>query len=104
MIGNTHYIAIAYNAGHPAAAVVTANYIAGLESQFFFRIGQLSNIVPFDPEKLPPEYQERLAAAQEDMGPYSVSVEMRAERTLPELQSLWLTSIEEAWQEKVQRQ
>ena len=104
MIGNTNYIAVAYNAAHPAAAVVTANYITGLEAQFYYRVDMLGSFPPFDIGTLPPEYQQKFQDFVEDLGPYTIPPDVREERKLPELQAEWLTAIEGAWEEKVQRQ
>ncbi len=102
MIGNTNYIAVAYNAAHPAAAVVTANYITGLEAQFYFRLEVQDTFPPVDLDSLPPEYQERYQAFADQLGPYTLPPDVRAEFKLPELQADWLTAIEEGWEENVQ--
>jgi len=93
-IANTNYIAIAYNAAHLAAAVVTANFLASPEAQLN-RIETYNSFAPLWVEKLPTEYQDRLAAV--DRGPATLTDQALAAHRLPELQSPWLVAIEEGW-------
>jgi putative spermidine/putrescine transport system substrate-binding protein len=97
-IANTNYLAIAYNAKHLAAAVVTANFLASPEGQLN-RMESLNEFAPLAVEKLPQEDQARLAAV--DRGEATLSDQALASHRLPELQAAWLTAIEEGWRENV---
>jgi len=97
-IANTNYIAIAYNAAHLAAAVVTADFKASPEVEINY-IEADNSFAPLWVEKLPKEYQDRLAAV--DRGPATLSDQILAEHRLPELQASWLVAIEEGWKANV---
>ncbi len=94
-IGNTHFVAIPYNAPHKAAAMVVANYLMSPEAQAkkqdprvwgdqtvlsFSRLDAeekaLFEDLPLGPATLPPD----------ELGP-----------TLPEPHPTWMTRIEERW-------
>jgi len=97
-IANTNYIAAAYNAANLPAAIVTANFLAGPDSQLN-RIENESWTAPIWVEALPQEYQDRLAAVER--GPAVLPPEVLGAHKLPELQATWLTAIEEGWVENV---
>ncbi len=97
-IANTNYIAAAYNAANLPAAIVTANFLAGLDSQLN-RIETENWISPLWVEALPQEYQDRLAAVER--GPAVLPPEVLGAHKQPELQATWLTAIEEGWVENV---
>jgi len=97
-IANVNYVAVAYNAAHLAAALVTADFLASPECQLN-RIENENWAAPLWAEKLPKEYQDRLAAVKR--GPAVLPPEVLAAHRLPELQSDWLTAIEKGWKENV---
>ena len=97
-IANTNYIAIAYNAGHLAAAVVTANFLASPESQLN-RAETLNTFAPLRAETLAPEDLARLTGI--DRGPATLPDDVLTAHRLPELQATWLTAIEAGWKENV---
>jgi putative spermidine/putrescine transport system substrate-binding protein len=101
MIGNTHYTAIAYNAANLAAALVTTNFVAGLESQFYL-MDAWDRRVPWKMENLPKEYQDKVAEMEAELGVYTLRDAVMPP-ALPELQSPWLIAIEEAWEAEVLR-
>jgi len=102
MIGNTHYTAIAYNAANLAAALVTSNFRAGLESQFYL-MDAWDMQIPWNMDKLPKEYQDRVAEMEANLGEYTLGA-ADMPPALPELQSPWLIAVEGAWEEFVLRE
>jgi len=101
MTKNNHYQAIAYNAANLAAALVTTNYLAGLESQFYL-MEAWDRMVPWKMENLPKEYQDRIAEMEADLGVYTLGAAAMPPG-IPELQGPWLIAIEEGWEENVLR-
>lgn len=97
-IATTDYTAIPYNAAHLEGALVVANFLASPEAQLAYD----QAVYNFDAmwfEKVPPEYQVQLAAV--DRGPATLKPEELAAHALPDLQSTWLTAIEQGWTENV---
>jgi len=98
---NNNYIAIAYNAAHLPAALVTANHLAGLESQLY-RMKRWDAKIPWKFEYLPKEYQDRIAEVEAGYGVYT----LRSEDIPPGPSALpgpWLIAIEKGWEENVLR-
>lgn len=100
-IANTNYIAIAYNSPHKAAALVTANFLCGLEAQLS-AAETLNWTTPLDLSRAPAEWQDKFAGVPR--GPRMLPFEVLASHRLPELQSPWLIAIEGGWAENVLRQ
>lgn len=99
-IGNTHYVAIPFNASHKAAAMVAANLLLEPSVQHQKALPSVWGDLPVvSIERLPQEWQERFAniPRPESVLPPS---ELQAAR-LPELQSPWLVAIEQGWIEEV---
>jgi putative spermidine/putrescine transport system substrate-binding protein len=99
-IGNTHYVAIAFNSPHKAAAMVLANFLLSPEAQYRKMQPEVwGDLTALDIPRLPAEWQERFRNLPR---PESVlSVETLLENRLPELQAPWLQAIEEGWRENV---
>lgn len=100
-IGNTNYIAAAYNAANLPAAIVTANFLASPEAQIQ-RMKELNATPPLWGEQLSAEQQADLASVER--GPAMLPPEILEAHKLPELQSDWLIAIEEGWEENVLKQ
>jgi putative spermidine/putrescine transport system substrate-binding protein len=100
-IANTNYIAIAYNSPHKAAALVTANFLCGLEAQLS-AAETLNWTTPLDLARASAEWRDKFASVPR--GPRMLPFEVLASHRLPELQSPWLIAIEEGWAENVLQQ
>ncbi len=99
-IGNTHYVAIPFNAANTAAALVAANLLLEPAVQFEKARPEVWGDLPVVAlSRLPEEWQRRFAAIQrpESVLPQIVLQEHR----IPELQSRWLQAIEQGWIENV---
>ncbi|MFW6292503.1 MAG: ABC transporter substrate-binding protein [Spirochaetota bacterium] len=95
-IGNTHYVAIPYNATNKAAAMVAANFLLEPAAQLEkTRPSVWGDLPVVTVERLPQEWQERFASIPR---PPSVlpTPTLQAHR-IPELQSTWLEAIEAGW-------
>ena len=98
---NNNYIAIAYNAAHLPAALVTANHLAGLESQLY-RMERWDAKIPWKFEYLPKEYQDRIAELEAGYGVYTLRSE-DIPSGVGALPGPWLIAIEKGWEENVLR-
>lgn len=99
-IGNTHYVAIPFNAANKAAAMVVANFLISPEAQYRKADPEVWGDLPVVVvDRLPEEWQTRFAELPR---PPSVLPEavLQAHR-IPELQSRWLDEIERGWVENV---
>ncbi len=99
-IANTHYLAIAFNAGDKAGAMVVANALLSPELQLSKADPSgWGDLTVLDPRRLPVEWSDRFAALPR--GPATLSDAELSARRLPELQSDWLAAIEAGWIENV---
>lgn len=99
-IANTHYLAIPFNSGNKAGAMAAANFLLSPEAQFSKADpAGWGDLPALDPELLPPEWQNKLAALPR--GPATLPAATLAAHRLPELQAGWITAIETAWEEQV---
>jgi len=98
MIGNTHFVAIPYNAAHKAGAMVVANFLMSPEAQAHkARPDVWGDQTVLDVDELPPEprrlFQDiergKATLAPGELGP-----------TLLEPHPSWMTRIEQAWQKR----
>ena len=95
-IGNTHYLAIAFNSPHKAAAMVLANLVLDPAAQFEKSKPDVWGDLPVvSIDRLPEEWQERFRTV--DRGPAVLAPSVLGEHKLPELQATWLQAIEEGW-------
>ncbi len=102
-IGNTHFVAIAYNSPNKAAAMVLANLLLSPEVQHHKAQPEVWGDPPvIDLSRVGAEWQERFEELPSP--PQTVPVEVRAERKLPELQAEWLEAIERGWRRHVLEQ
>lgn len=99
-IGNTHYVAIAYNSPHKAAAMVLANLLLSPEVQHQKADPDVWGDPPaIDLNRLPAEWQRRFDELPSP--PSVVPPQVRSEHKLPELQAEWLEAIERGWRREV---
>lgn len=95
-IGNTHYVAIPFNASHKAAAMVTANLLLEPETQYQKALPEVWGDLPVVAvNRLPRQWQERFASIERPPSVLPPS-ELQPAR-LPELGSPWLIAIEDGW-------
>jgi putative spermidine/putrescine transport system substrate-binding protein len=95
-IGNTHYLAIPFNATNKPAAMVLANLVLDPAVQFEKALPQVWGDLPVvSVSRLPQQWQD---AFRDLPRPPSVLPPSELQRSrLPELQSTWLESIERGW-------
>lgn len=99
-IGNTHFVAIPYNAGDKAAAMVVANYLLSPEAQLEKANPQVWGDFPvLTPERLPQEWQEKFRALPR--GKATLSESRLQSRQLPEPPSKILIHLEKGWEKHV---
>lgn len=102
-IGNTHYVAIAYNSPNKAAAMVLANLLLSPEVQLEKARPEVWGDPPVvDLTRLPADW--RALFDELPSPPQIVPPEVRAQRKLPELQAEWLEAIERGWRREVLEQ
>ena len=95
-IGNTHYVAIPFNASHKAAAMVAANLLLEPAVQYEKALpGVWGDLPVVDVTTLPGEWPDRFSAIPrpESVLPTATLQQHR----IPELQSPWLEAIERGW-------
>ncbi len=102
MIGNTHYLAISFNAANKAAAMVLANLVLDPALQLEKAKPSVWGDLPVvSIDRLPDEWQEVFASLPRP--PSVLPTEELQRARLPELQSTWLEEIERGWIENVLR-
>lgn len=95
MIGNTHFVAIPYNAPAKAGAMVVANFLLDPEAQIHKQDPRVwGDDTVLDPTRLDPADAEALRAL-----PLGIATLPPAERgpILPEPHPAWMTRIESVW-------
>lgn len=102
-IGNTHYVAIPYNASHKAAALVTANLLLSPAAQYEKALPSVWGDLPVVNIDLLPE-QWRDAFMTIPRAPSVLSPQVLSNAKLPELDAAWIQAIEEGWRESVLQQ
>jgi putative thiamine transport system substrate-binding protein len=97
-IGNTHFVAIPYNAAHQAGALVTANFLMSPEAQLEKqKPEQWGDFTVLNIQALPPQWQ---AAFQElDLGIATLSPQ-ELQPVLPEPHPSWMEAIEAEWEKR----
>ncbi len=99
-IGNVNYVAIPYNSPNKAAAVVVANFLLSPDAQYAKAQPDVWGTTSvLDSTKLDKDWQDKFSKIPRN--PAVVSVEELAKHSLPELQSKWLTTIEDGWKKNV---
>jgi putative thiamine transport system substrate-binding protein len=98
MIGNTHFIAIPYNAAHKAGAMVVANFLMSPKAQAHKAKPDVwGDQTVLDVAALPAD--QRALFEQIDRGPATLSPSELGP-TLLEPHPTWMTRIEQAWQKR----
>ncbi|HKQ75190.1 MAG TPA: ABC transporter substrate-binding protein [Blastocatellia bacterium] len=100
-IGNYSYLAVPFNAGNPAGALVVINHLMS-PAHALDQCRAMSSLFPLSLETLTPE--ERAAAEALPRGVATLSVAELAQHQLPELDAQYLERLEKDWREKVLRQ
>ena len=99
-IGNTHYVAIPYNATNKAGAMVVANFLLSPAAQYEKNLPEVWG----DPsaltlELLPADWRASFEALPTH--PAAASPTELAKKALPELSADWLAAIETDWEAEV---
>lgn len=95
-IGNTHFVAIPYNAAHKAGAQVLANFLLSPEAQARkLDPAYWGDFTVLDLEALPEEERQRFEGI--DLGVATLSPEELGE-PLPEPHPSWMEAVERLWQ------
>ncbi len=95
-IGNTHFVAIPFNASHKAAAMVAANLLLDPATQYEKALPAVWGDLPVvDMTKLPQEWRGRFDAIPRP--PSMLPADVLQAHRIPELQSTWLDAIERGW-------
>ena len=98
MIGNTHFVAIPYNAAHKAGAMVVANFLMSPEAQAHKAKPDVwGDQTVLDVDELGPD--QRRLFADIDRGKATLSPSELGP-TLLEPHPTWMTRIEQAWQKR----
>jgi putative spermidine/putrescine transport system substrate-binding protein len=99
-IGNTHYVAVPFNAANKAGALVVANFLMSPEAQYQKALPEVWGDLPVvSIDQLSSEWQTRFADLPRPASVLAQDV-LQAHR-IPELQSKWLEEIERGWVENV---
>ena len=97
-IGNTHYVAIPYNAANKAGAKVLANFLLSPEAQARKQDPEIwGDLTVLTMARLTADYQavfDAIPRAEATLGPAELGA------TLPEPHPSWMTMIETAWLER----
>jgi len=101
-IGNTSYTLIPFNSPNKAAAMVAQNLLTSAQAQYQKALPDVWGTIPaIDLSRVDAEYTEKFGNLERH--PNVVSEAELAAAALPELQSAWITAIEEGWKENVAR-
>ena len=99
-IGNTNYVAIPYNSPHKAGAMVLANFLASMEATYERAIPEVWGALPaFDPTRIPAEWKQKFDELPRH--PATLPTDVLNANQIPELQSTYLTRIEQDWEQEV---
>jgi putative spermidine/putrescine transport system substrate-binding protein len=99
-IGNTHFLAIPFNAPNKAGALVLANFLLSPEAQLSkYDPKNWGDMLALDVSKLEPEYIAQMNRV--DLGVATLPAEELQSHRLPEIDSVYIPVIEDLWKEKV---
>ena len=102
-IGNTHFVAIPFNAAHKAAALVLANLLLDPATQYEKARPEVWGDMPVvQLDRIPEEWRAEFEALPRP-DPVLPTTILQSHR-IPELQSTWLEAIERGWIEHVLQQ
>lgn len=101
-IGNTHFLAIPFNAPNKAGAMVLANFLESPEAQLSkYDPLNWGDMLGIDVTKLEQEYKDLLSAIP--LSEASLSAEELAAHRQPEISASYIPLIEDAWDKEVAR-
>ena len=99
-IGNSHYLAVPFNAPEKAGALLVIDFLQSPEAQLHKYNPEVWGDMPaIDPSRLTAELQQELAAIEYQPG--MPSLEMLAASRVPEMHAQTIDWIKEIWQEEV---
>lgn len=99
-IGNTHFLAIPFNAPNKNGALALANFLLSPEAQFSkYQPANWGDLIALDVNKLEPQDLAELQSIDPGIATLS-SEELQAHR-LPEIAATYIPVIEALWKEKV---
>ncbi|MGF1527401.1 MAG: ABC transporter substrate-binding protein [Candidatus Competibacterales bacterium] len=97
-IGNTHFVAIPFNAAAKAGALVVANFLLSPEAQAHKQDPAVwGDFTVLDVAELPPKAKERFAALELGVATLSPT---ELGQSLPEPHPSWMVLAEEAWRQR----
>ncbi|MFZ4629116.1 MAG: ABC transporter substrate-binding protein [Blastocatellia bacterium] len=97
-IGNFSYLAIPFNVGNPAGALVVIDYLQSVEA-LFEQVEALGIFFPMEVEQLSPEWRTRLASLPKGVATLPEFELSRA--LLPEANAQYLERLEEEWRKEI---
>ncbi|MFA6807642.1 MAG: ABC transporter substrate-binding protein [Eubacteriales bacterium] len=99
-IGNTHFLAIPFNAPNKSAALALCDFLSSPEAQISKYVPEnWGDMVALDINKMEPEYVEELKGI--DTGIATLSSEILQNHRLPEISASYIPVIEELWKERI---
>lgn len=99
-IGNSHYLAIPYNAKEPAGALLVIDFLQSPEAQYEKMKSQVWGDMPaLDINKIPEEIQKDIGAIEKKEG--SLSLNYLNEKRLPEMNAQLIEWIKIMWLEEI---
>ncbi|NPV30085.1 MAG: ABC transporter substrate-binding protein [Firmicutes bacterium] len=99
-IGNTHFLAIPFNAPNKAGAMVLANFLLSPEAQLSkYDPKNWGDMLALDVSKLEPEYIAQMKKV--DRGVATLPEEELQSHRLPEISSAYIPVIEDLWKKNV---
>ncbi len=99
-IGNSHYLAIPYNAPESAAALLTIDFLQSPEAQLEKMKAEVWGDMPaFDPSKTDDAVRAKLAEIESVKG--SITLETLATKRLPEMKSQYIDWIKAIWSNEI---
>ena len=101
-IGNTHFLAIPFNAPNKAGAMVLANFLESPEAQISkFDPLNWGDFLGIDYDRLEKQYQDQIDSIP--LGEATLPVSVLSSHRVPEIPAGYIPLIEEAWYNKVAR-
>jgi putative spermidine/putrescine transport system substrate-binding protein len=99
-IGNTHFVAIAFNAPNKAGALVLANFLLSPEAQLSkYDPNNWGDFPSLDMNKLDPQYLAQMNSM--NLGQATLPATELLSHRLPEINSEYVTEIQNLWKENV---
>jgi putative spermidine/putrescine transport system substrate-binding protein len=99
-IGNTHFLAIPFNAPNKEGAMVLANFLLSPEAQLSKYVPKnWGDLIALDTNKLPDDVLAEMEAI--DTGIATLSPEVLQSHRVPEISAAYIPVIEELWTERV---